>query len=113
MSKAMKAALISALVLPGAGHFFLKRYFTGAVLALATLGSLSLLVVKMVERALLVVDKIQSGQVAFDVTAITRLVSQPPSGPDAYLLRYSTAVIILSWLIGIVDSYRVGLRDSK
>ena len=33
MKKSMKAALLSAFVFPGAGHFFLKKHITGTVLA--------------------------------------------------------------------------------
>lgn len=108
MGKTMKAALLSALVFPGAGHFFLKKHITGTVLAGAALASLYLVISKMVERALQIAEKIQSGEVQLDVAAITELISKQPTGTDAQLLNIAWTVLILSWLIGIVDSYRVG-----
>ena len=108
MSKTMKAALLSAFVFPGAGHFFLKKHITGTLLAGAAFASLYWVISKMVERALQIAEKIQSGEVQLDVAAITELISKQPTGTDAQLLNIAWTVLIISWLIGIVDSYRVG-----
>ena len=40
MSRALKASLLSALVLPGAGHLYLRRYLRGLVLAALALAAL-------------------------------------------------------------------------
>ena len=108
MSKAIKAALLSAFVFPGTGHFFLKKHIVGSLLAGAALASLYLVISRMVERALLIVEKIQLGEVQLDVAAIAELISKQPTGTDAQLLSIAWTVLIISWLIGIVDSYRVG-----
>jgi hypothetical protein len=113
MGKSMKAALLSALIFPGVGHFFLKKHITGSVLTGAAFASLSWLTSKTVERALQIAEKIQDGEIQFDVTAITELVSQQPTGTDAQLLNIATYVLIISWLIGIVDSYRVGRAQGQ
>ena len=113
MNKAAKAALLSALLFPGAGHFFLKKYVAGVVLATTSLAALYLLIAKAVEKALLISEKIQSGEVQLDVAAITELVARQATGAEAQLLNIATAVLIISWLIGIVDSYRVGYGQEK
>jgi hypothetical protein len=113
MNKATKAALLSALVFPGAGHFLLKKYLTGVVLGGASVAALYLLIVKAVEKALLISEKIQSGEVPLDVATITELVTQQATGADAQLINIATAVLCLSWLIGIVDSYRVGCGQKE
>jgi hypothetical protein len=113
MSKAIKAALLSAVVFPGTGHFFLKKHVVGSLLAVAALASLYLVISRMVERALLIVEKIQRGEVQLDVAAIAELISKQPTGTDAQLLNIAWAVLIISWLIGIVDSYRVGRMQGK
>ena len=114
MSKSTKAVLLSALVFPGAGHFFLKKYITSAVLVSAALGSLYYLITKAVERALQITEKIQSGDIRPDVVAIAEMVSKQPTGTEAQLLNIATAAFIICWLIGIIDSYRVGcVRDKK
>ncbi|RLA46367.1 MAG: hypothetical protein DRR04_05490 [Gammaproteobacteria bacterium] len=108
MNRPVKATLLSALVFPGAGHFFLKRYIPGSVLAGSASLALYILVSKAVERAVRITDKIQRGEVELDVAAITELISNHPAGPEDQILSIATAGLLLSWLIGIVDSYRAG-----
>ena len=109
----MKAALLSAFVFPGVGHFLLKKYIPGAVLAGTAFAGLYFLIAKTVERALQIAEKIQSGEVQLDAATITELVSKQATGTEAQLLNIAAAVLFVSWLIGIVDSYRVGRAQDK
>ena len=113
MTTSIKAALLSALVFPGAGHFFLKRHLRGLVLTLATIASLYFLISGVVERALQITDKIQRGEVQLDVAAITELISVQPTGSEIQIINIASAVLMLAWLIGIVDSYRIGRIQDK
>ena len=99
--------LLSAFVLPGLGHVFLKRYLAGAVLAGAALMALYIYVSGAVEQALKITAMIERGELQSDAAVITEFVSQQPVGADARLINIATAVLIITWLIGIVDSYRV------
>ncbi len=109
----MKAALLSAFVFPGGGHFLLKRYIRGAVLAGTAIAGLYFLIAKTVERALQISEKIQSGEVQLDAATITELISKQAMGNEAQLLNIAAAVLFISWLIGIVDSYRIGRTQEK
>ncbi len=71
------------------------------------------LIAKTLETALQITEKIQSGEVQLDATTITELVSKQAMGTEAQLLNISAAVLFISWLIGIVDSYRVGRAQDK
>jgi len=113
MKKPTKAALLSALVFPGVGHFFLKRYLSAAVLAGAAFVALYVLVSSAVDRALEIVDKIQRGEIQPDIAVITELVSKQPTGTEAQIINIATAVLIIAWLIGVVDSYRVGRLQER
>ena len=113
MNKPMKAALLSAFVFPGVGHFLLKKYIPGTVLAGTAFAGLYFLIAKTVERALQITEKIQSGEVQLDAATITELVSKQAIGTEAQLLNIAAAVLFISWLIGIVDSYRVGRAQDK
>lgn len=75
--------------------------------------SLYIIVSKMVETALQIADKIQRGEVQPDVAAITELLSKQPTGTSAELLNFAGIVLILSWIIGIADAYRVGRIQGK
>ena len=60
-----------------------------------------------VEQALKITAMIERGELQPDAAVITEFVSQQPVGADARLINIATAVLIITWLIGIVDSYRV------
>jgi hypothetical protein len=113
MTKSTKAALLSAFVFPGAGHFFLKKHVAGVVLAVSAFASLYMIISNMVERALQLTDKILSGEVPLDVATITELLAKQPPGAEAQLLNIAWVVLIISWLLGIVDSYRIGLGQEN
>ena len=108
MKKSTKASLLSAFVFPGTGHIYLKKYIPGVSLIVVALSGVSYLISKSVEIALQITDKIQSGDVPLDAVAITDLVSQQPTGTETLLLDIATYVFIICWLIGVIDSYRVG-----
>ena len=108
MNKPMKAALLSAFVFPGVGHFYQKKHLVGSLLAGAAFASIYLVISKTVELAVQVADKIQSGVVQPDVAVITELLLKQPTGTEAQLLNVGSSVFIICWLIGIIDSYRVG-----
>lgn len=110
----MKSALLSAFVFPGTGHFYLKRHITGAVLAGTAFIALYFMITTALERAQQIVDKIQSGEIQPDIVVITELVAKQPTGTDARLTTIATAVLVIAWLVGVVDSYRIGrLQDSR
>jgi len=48
-----------------------------------------------------------------DVAAMMEMASKQPAGSEVYLIDVATAVFIVCWIIGIIDSYRVGrVRDN-
>lgn len=108
MKKTEKAVLLSALVLPGSGHFFLKRYISSLVLASTALVASYFLISGVINKALDISDKIKRGEIPPDIAAITELVSHQPSGAELQSLNAAMIILVAAWLIGIVDSYRVG-----
>ena len=108
MNKSIKAALLSALVFPGAGHIFLKKYISGVVLIGASFAGIYYLTSKMVERAMQITDKIVSGEIQMDAVAIAELISRQPVGSEAYLVNIAAAAFSICWITGTIDAYRVG-----
>jgi len=113
MMRSTKVALLSGLVFPGIGHIVLKQYLRGSVLMLSALIAFSVIVTRVFQRALTVVDHINSGDIPVETGAIAELVSNSTSGADGFI--ENTAVIVLGacWLIGIIDSYRLGVAQEK
>lgn len=112
MSKSMKAALLSALVFPGLGHIYLKRYLPGLLLAGIALAALVVVISATLDTALQLSDAILRGDIAPDVTAITESLASQPAGADALRLNGAYAVLAVAWLIGIVDAYRAGRKHA-
>lgn len=113
MNKATKAALLSALVFPGAGHLYLKRWVTGVLLAgvaayaIYTIASVMLRVTRDIAR------QIESGAASADVETLTQLVTQQLSGSEQ-ATNMATTVLIGCWVIGIVGAYLQGrLQDRR
>ncbi len=113
MKKHTKAALLSTFVFPGVGHFLLKKHIQGAALAGTAFVSLYFLIARTIEKTLQVFEKIASGEIQSDAASITDLVLNQSTGSETLLLRIATAALIMSWLVGIVVSYRVGRAQDK
>lgn len=113
MKKSTKAVLLSALVFPGAGHLYLKRYLPGSILAGVSLTGIYYLVSTTVDRAWQIAEKIQSDTVQLDATTVTELVSQQSAGADSQLVNIATLAVIICWGIGIIDAYRAGRVQDK
>ena len=113
MTRSIKAALLSGLIFPGVGHMVLKQYLRGSVLMLSASLALSVIATKAVNQALTIVDRINSGEIPVAAGSITELASMPNSGADDSILSIATVVVTVAWIIGIVDSYRLGTIQEK
>ena len=113
MKRSSKAALLSGLIFPGIGHIVLKQYLRGSVLMLFALVALSVIVTKIYQRALTIVDRINSGDIPVDTGAIAEMVSNSTSGADSFIENIAVIVLGACWLIGIIDSYRLGVAQEK
>lgn len=83
------------------------------MLILFTLISLSVIVTVSVRRALSIVDGINGGEIPVGSGAITELVSNSISGADNSMVNISLIVVGACWVVGIIDSYRLGITQEK
>lgn len=113
MSKSLKAALLSALVFPGIGHFSLKKRLQGSLLSGITVVCLYILLMAIVDVAQQLSVKIQNGEVPFEFTRIGELVSQQLAGSDGQLVNISSLLLGICWAVGIIDSFRIGWSQDK
>ena len=113
MKRSSKAALLSGLIFPGIGHMILKQYLRGSVLMLFALVALSVIISRIYQRALTIVDAINSGDIPVDTGAIAEMVSNSTSGADSFIDNIAVIVLGACWLIGIIDSYRLGVAQEK
>lgn len=108
MSRSTNAALLSALVLPGVGHLYLKHYLRGTVLIVSSLACLGVLAERAVQQASIVLGKLATEGDMVDPGRLADLVAQTSSGPGSLVVRVATLGLAGCWVIGIVDAYRLG-----
>jgi len=113
MKISTKVVLLSGLVFPGIGHFVLKQRLRGSVLMVTALIASAIIVKIAVQRAMALIDKINSGQIAIDSGTITELVSNSVSTTDNSTVNLSAMVLVACWLFAIIDSYRLGMIQEK
>jgi hypothetical protein len=113
MKKSSKAALLSGLIFPGIGHLVLKQYLRGSVLMLLALVAFSVIVTRIFQRALTIVDRINSGESPVETAAIAEMVSNSTSGADSLVETTAMIVLVACWLVGIIDSYRLGALQEE
>ena len=108
MSRSTNAVLLSALVLPGAGHLYLKHYLRGTTLIVSSLACLGVLTERAVQQASIVLEKLASEGDAVDPDQLADLVAQASNSPGSLVVTVASLVLAGCWVIGIVDAYRLG-----
>ena len=91
----------------------LKQYLRGSILMLAALIAFSTIVTVVTRRALTVIDSMNSGEIPVETGAISELVSNSISSADNSIVNFSLLALAVCWLIGIIDSYRLGITQDK
>jgi hypothetical protein len=113
MSKSLKAALLSAFIFPGSGHFFLKKYVQAVLLASVAAVCLCLLLASTIEMAQEISDKILNGEIPMDIVRITEAISIQLANSSIQQINITTSLFFICWLISIIDSYRLGYLEDK
>ncbi|MFT5839088.1 MAG: hypothetical protein ACI9UT_001590 [Flavobacteriales bacterium] len=108
MHKATKAALISALIFPGCGHFYLKSKLRGAVFTLLSAACLYVLIIHALNMANDLSDRILSGDIPLSISRIMAEISLQLSVSEP---TNNAGLLFLScWGIAIIDSVIVGRK---
>ncbi|MCP4433832.1 MAG: hypothetical protein GY806_22915 [Gammaproteobacteria bacterium] len=108
MRRSQKAALFSAFLFPGSGHFLLKKHVQGGLLSSVTILCVWALLSTALEKAQEISLKIQSGEIPLDITRITDEVTKQAAGGGTQIADIATYILVICWLVGIVDSFRIG-----
>lgn len=108
MKKSIKAALLSAFVFPGAGHLFFRHYRSGIAISGLAAVALYLLISHAITQTLVIANKITAGELALDIPTITAQVQQATTANEAALLSTATIVLIITWVVAVADSFRIG-----
>ncbi|MDO6837016.1 hypothetical protein Q4596_15385 [Pseudoalteromonas carrageenovora] len=110
MKKDLKAALLTAVVYPGAGHFSLKKHLIGSIFA----GVFSILLILTLRDIFAIAqctaNELVSGKIPMTIVGILK-AAQQPSDECAKLAQYKyVPLMVIVWALSIVDAYRLGRK---
>ena len=106
MNRSTKAALISALVFPGAGHLFLRKTLSAVLLIAVTFAAVYVLMSSVIQQANVIAEQILSGELQADLGSISNLVATPKD--ESSTISLATLALGIAWVVGIFDAWRVG-----
>lgn len=113
MRKSITAVLLSALVFPGAGHLYLRSYLRGCILAAIAAAALVDFIRRVWHEAELIrdqlIDRIDSGGIIDLESLITQTMANIHR-IDSQPFTIATVVLLACWLVGIIDSHRIGKK---
>jgi hypothetical protein len=113
MHKATKAALISAFVFPGCGHFYLKSNLRGAVFTLFSAGCLYVLISFAVKIANDISERILSGDIPLDASSLMAEISSQLNGIAGEAPNIASLLFLGCWVVAIIDSFIIGRKVSE
>ena len=110
MNNSLKGTLLSGLIFPGLGQVALKHYKRGAVIILTAIVSMTVVVVKAVQRALAVLEKIELDGGIISMDTILNAASQASTNSGNLTFNLLFLLIGVCWIIGTVDAYIIGKK---
>jgi hypothetical protein len=110
MNRAAAAALLSALVFPGAGHFYLRRPRRAWLFLVPALVAALIWFGDVATQVSTILDQVEAGTIAPDPAAIAaRMEAQGGGSP---LVSLAGIVFVVFWAGSIIDSIVVA-RSSR
>ena len=113
MKQSYKAALFSALLYPGSGHLMLKHYPMGLFLAGTATGCLVALLFRAYAIAGAISDRILSGDIPLDMVRISKEITLQSAASGSTTVTIATWLLVISWLAGTADAFRLGRRRDE
>jgi len=108
MKKSLKAALLSVLVFPGLGHFYLKRPLFGLLFFAVAAVCLTLFLSAALDIALQMRSGIESGEIPPNLAHIQALITEKIASDNNQNLHTVSAILLLNWLAATIDAFRLG-----
>lgn len=110
MNMSIKAALLSALIFPGAGQISLGYKKRGWLIIGANIVFLYLVISEIMQKAYSIANEIQKSGAAIDIELISTKTSGLVSFSDNIFLNVLLLLFIIVWISSIVDAYRLGKK---
>lgn len=116
MRKSIAAVLLSALVFPGAGHLYLRSYLRGLILVAISTAALIDFMRRAWHEAKAIREQLINEINAHGIIDLELLITKTMSAVDridSQPFTIATLVLLACWLIGIIDSHRLGKKSEE
>jgi TM2 domain-containing membrane protein YozV len=113
MKRSAKAALLSAFMFPGAGHFFLKRYIPGIFFLVTYILIISLILQDLISMIEPIIQQIEVGDTPSAILSMQDLLLNYSILNNANISPAVPYAFGILWFINIIDAYRIGLVEDK
>ncbi len=110
MNPAIKAALFSALLLPGWGQIYLKKYKRGIMIILPVTAGILSICWAIVQVAITIIKAAPFKKGAVDFNIVINLTISSVKALDLYYLLFIFLLITFFWAFSIIDAYILGKK---
>ncbi len=77
------------------------------------MAALAVIMTKVIERANKIAEQIILGEIPYDLSVITEMVTQQSMHDGSPLLANAWYVLIAVWVLAAIDAYRLGHRVDR
>jgi hypothetical protein len=110
MDKATKAALFSALLFPGWGQLYLKRYKRGLVFILPVLAGTLALAWAIVQVGITIIKTAPLKKETVQLANVIEITVDALKALDYFYFSLMLGLIVTLWILSIVDAYLLGKK---
>jgi TM2 domain-containing membrane protein YozV len=110
LDKATKAALFSALLFPGWGQFYLKRYKRGLVFIMPVLIGTLALVWAIVQVGITIIKAVPFKKGTVQLANVIQVTVDALKTIDFSYFLFILCLIAALWILSIIDAYLLGKK---
>jgi hypothetical protein len=113
MNLAIRAALYNALLFPGWGHLYLKRYKRGLMFIVPVLAGMLSICWAVIQVAINILKAHPLKKGTVDMTTVVSLSLDSTKAINFNYFSLILSFIVLVWIISIIDAYQLGKKQMR
>ena len=111
MNLAVKAAIFSAILFPGWGQIYLKKYKRGIAIILPMLAGIIYICWSLIQVTISTIKAAPPKKGSVDISTVLKLTDDSLKTLDSTTLSLIMLIIIGLWIYSIVDAYLLGKKQ--
>jgi TM2 domain-containing membrane protein YozV len=111
MNIAAKAALFNALLFPGWGQIYLKKYKKGILIIIATVAGVVSILLSVVQTTTALLKAVPFKKGTITLIAVVQTAIKAIKALNLSYLSLILLSMILLWIFSIIDAYQIGKKE--